>query len=138
MRLLDILIFVMGRDKLLPTKQSGAKLVSWKSIMSRGVPFSKKSRAGIVVDRKGAPLLFIFDTLAFLDVLSEIDEELVDRLSSKDYHSKDANLAGWIIDEIETKLPLRKEYSASLKEAIAEAREKGWVPFEKIDQDVLH
>lgn len=102
------------------------------------VPISKKSRAGIVVDRKGAPLLFIFDTFAFLDVLSKIDEELVDRLSSKDYHSKDANPAGWVIDEIETRLPLRKEYTASLKEAINEAREKGWIPFEKIEQDVLH
>lgn len=129
----------MIKKKLLPTKQSSVRLVSWKSIVNRAVvPISKKSRAGIVVDGKGVPLLFIFDTFAFLDVLSKIDEELVDRLSSKDYHSKDANPAGWIIDEIETRLPLRKAYIASLKKAIDEAREKGWIPFEDIEQDVLH
>lgn len=129
----------MTKNKLLSTRRSGLRLVSWKSIMSTGVvPISKKSRAGIVVDGKGVPLLFIFDTFAFLDVLSKIDEELVDRLSSKDYHSKDANPAGWVIDEIETRLPLRKEYTASLKEAINEAREKGWISFEKIEQDVFH
>lgn len=129
----------MIKKKLQSTRQSDAKLVSWKSLIGASVvPISKKSRAAIAVDQKGVPLLFVLDTLAFLDLLSKIDEELADRLSSKDYHSKNVNPAGWLIDEIETKLPLNKSYVKSLKKAIDEARVKGWIPFDKITQDVLH
>jgi len=129
----------MAKDNLTKTKQTGAKLVSWKRIIDASVvPISKKSHATIVVDRNNIPLLFVFDTFAFLDVLSRIDEELVDRLSSRDYHSKDVNPAGWLIDEIEGKLPLKKEYVDSLKKAIKEAKDKGWIPFEKIEQNVFH
>lgn len=129
----------MRKNKFLPTKQSGAKLVSWKRLIDASViPISKKSRAAIVVDRRNVPLLFVFDTFAFLDVLSKIDEELVDRLSSKQYHSRKINPAGWVIDEIESKLPLRKDYILSLKKAINEAKEKGWIPVDRIEKDVLH
>lgn len=129
----------MAKKKFVPIKQPNVKLASWERVMDKSIiPMGNKSRAAVVVDSKNVPLLFIFDTFAFLDILSKIDEELADRLSSKDYHSKSINPAGWFIDEIETRLPLNKSYVKSLKQAINEAKEKGWIPFEKIEQDVLH
>lgn len=85
------------------------------------------------MDKGGIPRLFVFDTSALLDLLSAIDERLVDRLADAEYHSKAANPAGWLIDEIEATLPVSHEYVQSLKEAIAEAKRKGWIPLETIE-----
>lgn len=127
----------MTKNKLLPAKLSDAKLIPWGRITPKTVfPLEKGSRAGVVLDRQGAPRLFIFDTPALLDVLSEIDEKLVDRLPSAEYHSKDVNPAGWLIDTIEEKLPVSKDYVDSLKSAIDEAKKKGWIPFEKIEREL--
>lgn len=126
-----------NKKKSLSVKLSNAKLVSWNKIAPKSVfPLEKGSKAGVVLDREGAPRLFVFDTFALLDVLSAIDEQLVDRLSDKEYHSKEVNPAGWLIDEVESKLPLRPEYIQSLKDAIAEADKKGWIPFEKIEREL--
>ena len=127
----------MAKRRYLPTKLSNAKLVSWNKIAPKSVfPLEKGSKAGVIVDRKGTPRLFVFDTFALLDVLSAIDEPLVDRLSDEAYASKKVNPAGWLIDEIESKLPLKPEYIQSLKDAIAEADQKGWIPAEKIEREL--
>lgn len=115
--------------KKLQKKISNTTLTPWKQSLGKSVfPLQKGSQAGIVVNPEGKPLFFIFDTSAFLDILSEIDEKLADRLSSDDYHSKESNPAGWLIDEIEATLPLKTEYVDSLKEAVKEAEKKGWIP----------
>jgi len=110
----------------------GAKLIAWtKSVLSK-LRLHKGSRAGIIVDKDGVPQLFILDTPALLDVLTTIDEALVDRLSDEEYNDKVANPAGWLIDEIEAKLPPNPEFVQSLKDAIEEAETKGWIPFSRI------
>jgi len=122
---------------LLPDKLKNAKLVPWNKIVPLSVfKLKKGSRAGVVLDRNGTPQLFIFDTFALIDVLSEIDEKLVDRLPIPDYHSKSVNPAGWLIDELESRLPLDPKYIKSLKDAIDEANKKGWVPFSKIQKEL--
>lgn len=121
---------------LLPAKLKDAKLLPWsKMIPSSVFKLKKGSRAGVVVDQNGVPHLFIFDTFALLDILSEIDEKLVDRLVAKDYHSKLVNPAGWLIDELESRLPLNPGYIKSLKDAIDEADRKGWIPFSKVEKE---
>lgn len=124
------------RPALVVKKLEGAKLVSWtKSLLSK-FKLHKDSRAGIIMDKSGVPQLFVFDTPAFLDVLSNIDESLVDHLTDEEYASKEANPAGWLIDEIEAKLPPNPKFIQSLKEAIEEARKKGWVSFFKIQKNL--
>ena len=121
-----------SKRSLLVKELEGAKLVGWtKSVLSK-FKLHKGSRAGIIIDKTGVPQLFIFDTPALLDVLSTIDEVLVDRLSDEEYHSKTANPAGWLIDEIEAKLPPNPQFVQSLKDAIEEAKRKGWIPFSKV------
>jgi len=127
----------MAKTKsLLPAKLKDAKLLPWSKIVPSSVfKLNKNSRAGVVVGQDGAPHLFLFDTFALLDILSEIDERLVERLSAKDYHSKAINPAGWLIDELESQLPLNPKYVKSLKDAIDEANQKGWVSFSKIQKE---
>ena len=125
----------MRRKKSLPARVADAKLIRWERVVPRSAfPLQPGSRAGVVVDRAGVPRLFVFDTFALLDVLSTVDERLVDRLPDAAYHSKDANPAGWLIDELEATLPVSDAYVQSLKEAIAEAKREGWVPFEAIER----
>lgn len=125
----------MRRKKSLPARLVNAKLVRWDRVVPKSVfSLERGSRAGVVVDRVGVPRMFVFDTAALLDVLSAIDERLVDRLSDDEYHSKDANPAGWLIDELEAKLPVKAEYVQSLKEALAEAKRTGWIPFEDVER----
>src|SRR3989344_2085883 len=107
---------------VLANPKSFGRLSAWTKFAPKSVfPLSKGSRAGVVVDREGTPRLFVFDTFALLDVLSEIDEKLVDKLSDEAYASKETNPAGWLIGKIESKFPLNREYIQSLKSAIAEA-----------------
>ena len=122
---------------VLANPKSLGRLSAWAKFAPKSVfPLEKSSRAGVVVDSKGKPQLFVFDTFALLDVLSEIDEKLVDELSDEAYASKEKNPAGWLIGEIESKLPLSSEYIQSLKSAVAEAERKGWIPFEKIEREL--
>jgi len=116
-----------------PAKLKNIRLVPWKKIIPKAVfNLEKSSRAGVVTDSKGTPQLFVFNTNALLDVLSEIDEALVDKLPTKAYYSKKDNPAGWLIDEIESKLPISPQYVISLKQAIDEANKKGWISFSEI------
>ena len=127
----------MSKRKTKLAKVSDAKLVSWQNIAPKSVfPLGKGSQAGVVLDRAGAPRYFVFNTNALLDVLSEIDEPLADRLSSEEYYSKTANPAGWLIDELEKRLPLSLDYVDSLKSAIGEAQKKGWISFQKIETEL--
>lgn len=65
------------RGKLVIKELKGAKLVAWtKSALSK-FKLHKGSRAGIIVDKHGVPQLFVFDTSAFLDILSTIDESFL-------------------------------------------------------------
>lgn len=134
----DTIAVTMAKGRnLSPAKLKGAKLVPWRRVAPLSVfRLSEDSRAGVVLDKEGIPQLFIFDTFALLDVLSEIDEALVDKLSAKDYHLKSVNPAGWLIDELESQLPLNSKYVKSLKLAIEEAEEKGWIPFSKIQTEL--
>lgn len=119
------------------TTTSSLKSVKWSEFVPKSiVPLHKDSKAMVIADKKGTPQLFIFDTYALLDLLSEIDEKLLDRLSDKDYYSRQANPAGWLIDQIETRLPLKEEYVQSLKQAIQEARKKGWIPLEDLEKEL--
>jgi len=125
----------MRKKSSLPARFSDAKSIPWERLVPKSViPLERGSRAGVVVDRAGVPRVFVFDTAALLDVLSTIDERLVDRLSDEEYHAKSANPAGWLIDEIEATLPVSVTYVQSLKEAIAEARCKGWIPCEEVER----
>ncbi|MCK4553582.1 hypothetical protein KAU19_01300 [Candidatus Parcubacteria bacterium] len=124
-------------SKTSSTKLAKAKLMSWsKAMPGSPIKLVKGSQAGVIVDQQGAPQMFIFDTFAFLDVLSEIDDRLADKLSHKEYHSKSVNPAGCLIDEIESKLPVNPNFVQSLKNAIKEANKKGWVPFSKIQAEL--
>ena len=128
----------MRRKSSLPVRAAKAKAVPWKRVAPKSMfPLERGSRAGVVLDQAGVPKVFVFDTFALLDVLSTIDERLVDRLSNDEYHSKEANPAGWLIDELERQLPVRQAHIRSLKAAIAEANRKGWIPFEAIER-ALH
>ncbi len=92
----------MNRKKFPLQKASQTKFVPINKILPKKIiSWQSKSRAGVVMDNKKNPQFFIFNVFAFLDLLSEIDERLVDKLSSKDYYSSDVNPSGAIIDEIE-------------------------------------
>ena len=119
--------------KNLPAKLINGKLVPFSKLAPASVfKLGKGSKAAVFVDKKGVPKLFAFDTFAFLDVLSGIDNILLDRLSDEEYHDKKFNPAGWLIDKIESKLPLNPKFIASLKKSIKEAEEKGYIPFEDV------
>lgn len=134
----------MSDDKSLAPKNfvsgqapKNSKLQPWATWQPQDVfPLEKGSRAGVVVDKDGSPQMFVFDTKALLDLLSTVDEQLADRLSDEDYHNKKVNPSGWLIDEIEARMPVSDEYAQTLKDAIEEAEEKGWVPFDQVKSEL--
>lgn len=121
--------------KLLPAKLTPARLIPFARIVSNRIfRLGRTSKAAVLVTKQGTPQWFLFDVFAFLDVLSKVDEALVDRLSTEEYHDPSRNPSGSLIDEIEARLPAKTELVISLKKAIAEANRKGWIPFEKIER----
>lgn len=89
--------------------------------------FGSGSHAGVVSDASGHPQAFVLNTTAFLDLLSTIDSALETRLSPTDYHSKSANPAGWLIDEIESRLSPQKNLQISLQEALLQVEKSGLI-----------
>ena len=125
------------KTNLIPAKAKELKLLVWNKFKPLNVfKLGKGSKAAVILDKNGRPQLFLLDTSALLEMLSEIDEALVDKLTTQEYSSKSVNPAGWLIDELESKLPLKAEFVSSLKAAIAEANKKGWIPFSKIQTDL--
>ena len=125
----------MRKKRSVPARVSHAKVIPWQRVVPKSAfPLERGSKAAVILDRAGAPRVFVFDTFALLDVLSTIDARLLDRLSDTAYHSKDANPAGWLIDELESHIPAREQYVQSLKDAIAEAERTGWVPFDAVER----
>ena len=118
---------------LSPLDITKGKLLPWtKFQFLHPFKLAGKARAAVVTNGHGRAQYFVLNTFALLDVLSAIDDPLSHRLSIEEYHSKKINPAGWLIDEIESQLPLNPKLAASLKKAVAQAKQKGWVPLENI------
>ena len=127
----------MAKTNPVPIKPKELKLFSWNKFTPLKIlKINKRSKAAVVLDKTGRPQLFLFDTFALLDLLSQIDEALVDKLSIEEYHSPTMNPAGSLIDGIEANLPINPKYVASLKAAIKEADKKGWLSLSKVQADL--
>ena len=119
--------------KNLPAKSTNGKLKPFSKLVPSSVlKLEKGSKAAVFCDKNGVPKGFVFDTFAFLDVLSDIDNKLLDKLSGDEYHDKAFNPAGWLIDKIEAKLPLNPKFVEKLKKSIEEGKKKGYIPFEEV------
>jgi hypothetical protein len=94
----------------------------------------KNFKAGVVVDKKGSPKYFVFDTYSFWDLLCAFDTKFEESVSAKEYVFH--NPVGWLIDAIETHLPLNPKLVSKLKRGILEAKKLGLVSFEKIKHEL--
>lgn len=100
-----------------------------KELMKAGIKPSD-FKAAVVVDKKDSPKYFIFDTYSLWDLLCAFDVKLEEQVSAKEYVFH--NPVGWLIDAIETRLPINPKLILKLKKGIEEAKKLGLVPFEKI------
>lgn len=91
-------------------------------------------KAVAVVDKKGSPRYFIFDTYALWDLLCAFDAKLEENVSPEEYVFR--NPVGWLIDAIESHLPINPKLAARLRKGIKEAEKLGLVPFEKIKSEL--
>ena len=96
--------------------------------------FPKDFKAGVVMDSRGTPRYFVFDVQSFWDLLCAVDTAWEANVSDKAYVFH--NPVGWLIDAIETHLPLNPKVVAKLKKGLDEAKRLGVVPFEKIKRQL--
>ena len=95
---------------------------------------AKDFKAGVVVDKNGSPKYFIFDTYSLWDMLCAFDAKFEEHAPTEEYVLH--NPAGWLIDAIETHLPINPKLASRLKKGIEEAKKLGLVPFEKIKNEL--
>lgn len=110
--------------------------------MNKLIPFSKVakltgnlislSNASVVVDNKKTPLGFFFGRDTFISLMTIIDQQFEEKVS--DQKKAYDNYAGKIIDLIEQKLEVRKEFVKDLKDSIVKAKKEGWLPIQKIQK----
>ena len=122
----------------LPAKEP-VKLVSLKKFAAlpkelKKEMSSKEFNAAVVVNKSGSPKYFVFDTYSLWDMLCAFDTKFEETVPSKEYVFH--NPVGWLIDAIETRLPINPKLVLRLKKGIAEAKKLGLVPFEKIKHEL--
>ena len=101
-----------------------------KALKRSGVVFPKDFKAGVVMDARGAPRYFVFDTASLWDLLCAADAALEAGVSAETYVHH--NPIGWLIDAIESHMPLNPKLVAKLKKGLKEVQQLGVVPFEKV------
>jgi hypothetical protein len=114
----------------------------WYNIyMNKLVPlskFSKKagklspSRTGVIVDKNGTPLGFVFGRNSFIDFLEKIDSEFQDKVKNPKHAYN--NPAGKLIDLIEESLPLNPKFIKSLKESVS--KKQDFIPLDVISKNL--
>ncbi len=106
------------------------KLVKMPKELTRGLAFPKEFKAGVIVDRENAPRYFVFDASSLWDMFCAFDERFEKTASTEEYVHH--NPFGWLVDAIESILPLNPKLVVKLKRGIAQAEKLGFVPFRKI------
>lgn len=101
-----------------------------KELKAKGLAFPEKFKSGVVVDKQGSPKYFIFDTYSLWDLLCAFDAKYEENVSDKEYIQH--NPVGWLIDAIESHLPVNPRLVSKLKKGIAEAERLGYISFEKL------
>ena len=108
------------------------KLVPFSKIVKITKNLSPFSSASVVVDEKKRPLGFFFGRDTFISLMTVVDQQFEEKVS--DPKKAYDNYAGKVIDLIEEKLPIKKEFIKDLKNSIKEANKEGWLPLQKIQK----
>ena len=94
----------------------------------------KNFKAAVIVDEKNSAKYFLIDTYSLWDLLCAADAKFEETASAKEYIFH--NRLGWLIDSLESHLPLNPRLIARLKKGIKEAQKLGMVPLDKIKHDL--
>lgn len=73
----------------------------------RSMALPRREKAIIAQDALGRPAWFLFDTLAFWELVCRLDERMFDKLSNENYESVSL---GSLIDALEGHWPFNEEY----------------------------
>ena len=101
-----------------------------KNLKSSGLAFSKDFKAAVLLNKKGSPGYFVFDTHSLWNLLCAIDSKYEESASAKKYIHE--NPVGWLIDAIESHLPVNPKLIQKLKRGIREAEKSGFISLEKV------
>ena len=110
------------------------KLVPFGKFVKIPTKLSFLSSTSVVVDKKGAPLGFVFGRDSFITFLQHIDSEFEKTAKRKElaFH----NPAGKLIDLIEDRLPVNPRFVEDLKQSLHNAEKSGWISFEDIKKSL--
>ena len=127
----------------LPSRLPAAKLVKAEPLerfavmpkeLKAQLASPKDFKAAVIVDHKGSPKYFLFDTCSLWDLLCAADSQFEKTASAKEYIFH--NRLGWLIDAIEERMPINPRLIARLKKGIKEAQKLGTVPLDKIKRSL--
>ena len=116
--------------KLVPLDETAGLPKSLKA--KDGLAFPKEFKAGVVVDKTGAPKYFVFDSRSLWDMLCVFDEKYESVAPAEEYISKSKNPLGTLIDHIEAALPLNPKFIGKLENGVKEARISGFVSLKEV------
>lgn len=90
----------------------GKKVEHFSRIAPATLKLPKKFRAVTGVDRDGKPSWFLFDLVAFWEVVCRVDEKLFEELPDETYERVSL---GKLIDTLEERWPFSKKYKGEIK-----------------------
>ena len=84
----------------------------FSDVASRDLKLPKEYRAAVGLDTEGKPAWFLFDLIAFWELICRIDEKMFEKLPDDEYESVSL---GRTIDMLEENWPFSPEYKAEVK-----------------------
>ena len=92
----------------------------FSTVAADDLTLPKEFRAAVGLDAGGRPAWFLFDMIAFWELICRIDEKMFDKLSDEEYESVSL---GKTIDAIEEQWPFSPAYKAEMKRGYNRALE---------------
>lgn len=94
---------------LIPTEP---RVKHFSNIASGDLKLPKEFRAAVGLDTEGKPAWFLFDLIAFWELICRIDEKMFEKLPDNEYESVSL---GRTIDVLEEQWPFSPEYKAGVR-----------------------
>ena len=113
--------------EVLRVESMGKFAIVPKDLKKKGFAFPKNFKALVLKSQNGSPKYFVFDTQSLWDMLCAADEKFEEKASPEEYWY--SNPVGWLVDEIESRLPVNPKLTERLKKNLREAEKLGLVPF---------
>ncbi|MEK7136754.1 MAG: hypothetical protein AAB853_00555 [Patescibacteria group bacterium] len=108
----------MARKRKKAAAQTSRVIVPFSTFAPKGARLPKRFHAAVGRDAEGKPAWFLFDLIAFWELVCRIDERLFETLPDESYEKV---TIGELIDALERQWPFNKKFREKIRQEYEKA-----------------